>query len=96
MAFQYQKARRENTHLLIGLAGASGSGKTYSAMQLATGICDGAPFLMLDTEARRGLHYADQFDFEYQDLTAPFTPAKYVDAVLGGAKRGFRASLSTL
>ena len=89
MAFQYNKARRENTHLLIGLAGASGSGKTYSAMQLATGIGDGAPFLILDTEARRGLHYADQFDFEHQDLKPPFTPATYLDAVRTGAKRGF-------
>ena len=67
MAFQYTKARRENTHLLIGLAGASGSGKTYSAMQLATGIGDGQPFLPYWTpRARRGLHYADQFDFEHR------------------------------
>ena len=90
MAFQYQKARRENTHLLIGLAGASGSGKTYSAMQLATGISDGAPFLMIDTEARRGLHYADQFDFEHQDLKPPFAPEKYLHAVRKGAGRGFK------
>ena len=90
MAFQYTKARRENTHLLIGLAGASGSGKTYSAMQLATGISDGAPFLMIDTEARSVvLHYADQFDFEHQVLGPPFTPAKYIDAVQAGAKREF-------
>ena len=89
MAFQYTKARRENTHLLIGLAGASGSGKTYSAMQLATGIGDGQPFLILDTEARRGLHYADQFDFEHRDLKPPFTPESYLDAVRSGVADGF-------
>ena len=45
MAFQYTKAVRRDTHLLIGLAGGTGSGKTYSAMLLATGICNGDPFL---------------------------------------------------
>ena len=89
MAFQYKKAVRKDTHLLIGLAGGTGSGKTYSAMLLATGICNGGPFLMIDTEASRGLHYADQFDFEHQSLGPPFTPAKYVEAVRAGAKRGF-------
>ena len=36
-----------------------------------------------------GLHYADQFDFEHQDLKPPFAPSKYFDAVREGAKRGF-------
>ena len=89
MAFQYTKAVRRGTHLLIGLAGGTGSGKTYSAMLLATGIGNGAPFLMIDTEAKRALHYADQFDFEHQSLGPPFTPAKYDAAVRAGAKRGF-------
>lgn len=90
MAFQYIKAVRKNTYLLIGLAGASGSGKTYSAMQLATGICGSDPFLVLDTEARRALHYADQYNFEHQELGPPFHPSKYLDSVRAGAERGFR------
>ena len=89
MAFQYTKARRENCHLLIGLIGPSGSGKTFSAMQLATGLGDGQPFLVLDSEDRRGLYYADRFDFEHREIKAPFTPAKYRDAVLKGAADGF-------
>ena len=91
MAFQYKKARRENTHLLIGLAGASGSGKTYSAMQLATGICGDQPFALLDTEGRRGLHYADQFDFEHVELGPPFTPTRYLEKIKPLEERGFRA-----
>ena len=91
MAFQYTKARRENTHLLIGLAGASGSGKTYSAMQLATGICGNEPFAVVDTEARRALHYADQFDFEHVSLGPPFKPERYTSAIKPLAERGFKA-----
>ena len=89
MAFQYTKARRENTHLLIGLIGPSGAGKTFSAMQLATGLSDGLPFLLLDSEDRRGLYYAERFDFEHRELNAPFTPDKYRAAVLKGAADGF-------
>ena len=91
MTLQYTKARRENTNLLIGVAGATGSGKTLSAMELATGICDGSPFKVLDSEARRALHYADQYDFEHADLTPPFHPDRYLEPILDAAKRGFRA-----
>ena len=90
---QYTKAKRENTNVLVALAGANGSGKTYSAMELATGMCGSEPFLMVDAERRRGLHYADQFDFEHVELDPPFTPQSYLAAVKAGAKRGFGAIL---
>ena len=90
---EYRRAVRENTNVLVALAGASGSGKTYSGMKLASGICGDDPFLMVDTEARRGLHYADQFDFEHVELRPPFTPKSYLDAVKAGARRGFKAIL---
>ena len=88
---EYKRAVRENTNVLVALAGASGSGKTYSAMQLATGICGDAPFAMVDTEARRGLHYADQFDFEHVELGPAFTPGRYLDSIQQLATRGFKA-----
>ena len=88
---EYKRAVRENTNVLIALAGPSGSGKTYSAMQLATGLCAGEPFAMVDTEARRGLHYADQFDFEHISLGPPFTPARYLGAIAPLVAREFKA-----
>ena len=91
MSFQYTRAKRENVNLIIALAGASGSGKTFSAMKIANGICGDDPFLMIDTEARRGLHYADKFNFEHNPLLMPFHPDKYLEAVRDGAKRGFAA-----
>lgn len=86
----FRQARRENVSVLVSLAGASGSGKTFSAMQMAAGICGDEPFLVIDTEARRALHYADAFTFEHKPLTVPFNPPSYLAAVQAGAKRGFR------
>jgi hypothetical protein len=81
MAFTFRPAKRENVSLLIGLAGASGSGKTYSAMRLAKGISGDRPFCVIDTEAGRATHYADMFRFDHGDLTPPFSPSRYADAI---------------
>lgn len=91
MSFTFNTAERRNTHLLVALAGASGSGKTYSAMNLATGICGDKPFAVIDTEAGRALHYADQFNFKHADFAPPFTPERYLAAVKAAEKAGFEA-----
>jgi hypothetical protein len=81
MAFTFRPAARENVSLLIGLSGGTGSGKTYTAMRLAHGIAGDQPFAVIDTEAGRAKHYADQFKFDHGDLTPPFTPDRYADAI---------------
>ena len=81
MTFTFRPAVRENVGLLIGLAGASGSGKTYTAMRLAKGIAGDKPFVVIDTEAGRAKHYADQFHFDHGDLKPPFEPRAYADAI---------------
>ena len=79
---QFKRGLREQVGLLIGLAGGTGSGKTFSALRLAAGITGDKPFAVIDTEARRALHYADQFVFDACDLTPPFTPQAYAEAIL--------------
>lgn len=91
MSFTFNTAQRRDTHLLIALAGASGSGKTFSAMNLATGICGDKPFAVIDTEAGRALHYADQFNFKHADFAPPFTPERYLEAVKAAEAAGFEA-----
>lgn len=77
----FKRAVRENVPLLLGLAGASGSGKTYTAMELATGMAGGKPFAVIDTEAGRAKHYADQFAFDHMDIHPPFRPETYLAAI---------------
>jgi hypothetical protein len=50
-------------------------------MQIAQGLCGDKPFAVIDTEAGRAKHYADDFRFDHGDLAAPFTPARYADAI---------------
>ena len=81
--FTATKAKRERVPMLVGLTGASGSGKTYSALRLATGMAKvtGGEIFFLDTESRRALHYADDFEFQHVPMDAPFSPLDYLEAL---------------
>jgi hypothetical protein len=88
----FKQAIREEVGLLMGLVGPSSSGKTYSAMRLASGIVGpGNKFAVIDTESRRALHYADKFDFMHCELNPPFKPEKYADAIKAAIGAGFKA-----
>ncbi len=89
MTFTFRPAVRENIHLLIGLAGTSGSGKTYSALRLATGLAAGGKIAGIDTENGRMLHYADKFKFDHARLDAPYRPGRYLDAIAAAANAGY-------
>lgn len=91
MTFAFRPGVRENVGLLIGLVGASGSGKTYTAMELAAGICGDKPFAVIDTEARRALHYADRFRFDHGELKPPFRPDRYTEATKAADEAGYGA-----
>lgn len=77
-----QPATREGSHLLISLTGPSGSGKTYSALLLARGLVGETGRIgMLDCEAGRGRLYSSLTPYEYGELTPPFAPKRYREAV---------------
>ena len=76
-------AVREKVPLLVGIVGASGCGKTYSALRLATGIqrVYGGDVGVIDSEAKRALHYADRFKFLHLPFSPPFSPSDYGAAI---------------
>lgn len=86
-----REAKREGARLVVGLAGISGSGKTYTALQLAWGLANynSRKVGLLDTENRRGSLYANSLvdadgvvhPFMVGDLEPPFSPKRYVDAI---------------
>jgi hypothetical protein len=88
MTFSFAPAKREQVSLLIALAGASGSGKTYSALRLAKGMAPAGKIAFIDTEARRGLHYAEEFDFLHSDMRPPFRPAAFIEGIRAAEAAG--------
>jgi hypothetical protein len=90
-----RKAQREGARLVIGIAGISGSGKTYSALQLAHGLAnfDASKVCLIDTENKRGSLYADILpegqQFYIGDLEPPFSPQRYSDAIKAVQAAGF-------
>lgn len=101
MNFHFAPAVRDQVSLLIMMAGASGSGKTLSALKLARGLADGedSKIAVIDTEAGRAKHYAvrpgekpgvERFAFEHGDLRPPFTPEAYMAAIAAADAAGFK------
>lgn len=90
--FDDKEATRERVPLLVGVYGPSGTGKTFSALRLATGMqrVVGGDIHVIDTEARRALHYADRFKFRHVPFVPPFDPDSYAAALEHCAKRGAR------
>lgn len=83
--FHIDQARRQQVPCLVGLYGASGSGKTYSALRLGKGMEQTRPggpgkLGVIDTEGGRALHYADQFEFLHMPFAPPFGSLDYLDA----------------
>jgi hypothetical protein len=87
MTFEIKEAKRLGARLLIQLSGVSGSGKTYTALQLAYGLTggDSSKIIGIDTENRRMSLYSDclpnKSPFRSLDFFAPFSPARYIEAI---------------
>lgn len=82
MSFTFRPARRERVPLLLSLAGASGSGKTYSALTIAKGLAGPkGRIAFIDAEARRALHYANDFTFDHCHMAPPFGPDRMREAI---------------
>ena len=92
MTFMIRPAIRSELGLWLGLAGGTGSGKTWSAMEIAKGIVGpGNRFAVIDTENKRASHYADMFEFDVVDFQPPFSSARYEEAVKFVYGKGYRA-----
>ena len=68
MSKLFKKAEKKQRRLRMAIFGASGSGKTYSALAIASGI--GGSIALIDTENSAAL-YADTFDFDLAPLEKP-------------------------
>lgn len=81
MGFTFRPARRINTPLIVGIAGPTKAGKTLSAHRLAAGLAQGGQVAMINAEGAKGHQYSDRFDYLATDITAPYRPERYTEAL---------------
>lgn len=77
-----QKAQRHQVKLRLGLSGASGFGKTYSALLMAYGITnDWSKIALIDTENNSASLYSHLGEFNILTLDEPYSPERYIQAI---------------
>ncbi|MEO1558788.1 MAG: ATP-binding protein [Cyanobacteria bacterium J06632_19] len=82
----FKKATKSNLKIRLALSGASGSGKTYSALSIASNL--GNRIALIDTERGSASKYADLFNFDTCELTNHH-PAKYIEAIRQAEDMGY-------
>lgn len=79
---QLKQSKRQNVKLRLGISGASGFGKTHSALLLAYGMTqDWTKIAVIDTENSSASLYSDLGNFNVVDLKAPYSPNRYIEAI---------------
>jgi len=79
---QLQQTQRHNVKLRLGISGASGFGKTYSALQLAYGMTqDWSKIAVIDTENSSASLYSDLGNFNVLNLNPTYSPERYIEAI---------------
>jgi hypothetical protein len=89
MSFTFAKATKKQSRLRFDIEGPPGSGKTYSGLAIATGLCPpGGKIAVIDTERGSASKYASKFEFDVLEL-ADFAPANYVAAIAAADAAGY-------
>lgn len=83
---QFKPASKQAAKLRMALAGPAGSGKTYTALSVATAL--GQPVAVIDTEHGSASKYSDVFTFETLELDS-FHPERYIEAIQAAEDAGF-------
>lgn len=84
---EIRKAERKKAKLRLGIAAPSGAGKTYSSLLLAFGL--GGKVGLIDTEHGSGDLYAHLGDYDIIGIEAPYTVAKYLQAIKAFEQAGY-------
>jgi hypothetical protein len=77
-----EKAKRNAAKIRLSISGASGSGKSFSSVMLAYGLCkDFNKICVIDTENHSASLYSHLGDFNVINISAPFHPEKYIEGL---------------
>lgn len=91
MAIKIRKAEKKQAKLRMAINGPAGSGKTWTALEIASGLGD--KILLIDTEGSSSTLYADRFNFDIISMSDfgdnPFNPENFVEAIKAGENGGY-------
>ena len=82
----FKKATKEQSKLRMAIIGPAGSGKTYTALAVATGL--GKKVAVIDTERGSASKYSSIFGFDVLNLES-FSPTNYIMAIDDASKAGY-------
>jgi|SRR5882672_651042 len=85
MAIQFRKATKKQSRLRLSIAGSSGSGKTYTALNIGMHL---GRIALIDTERGSASKYSDIFEFDVIELEN-FHPDNYMEAIEAAEKAGY-------
>lgn len=85
---QLRKAERKQVKMRLGLSGASGFGKTYSALLLASGLAEWDKIAVIDTENGSAELYSHLGEYNVLPLKESFSPENYIKAIQACEKAG--------
>ena len=83
----FKKATKAQAKARLLFSGASGSGKTTAALTVAAQL--GKRIAFIDTEAGSASLYADRFDFDVLELSPPYSPERFIEAIEAAEGAGY-------
>jgi hypothetical protein len=89
----FKKAEKSKQKLRLAIEGASGSGKTYSGLILAESISGSGRIAVIDSENGSASLYSDRFSFDVLEITPPYSPEKYIEAIKAAESAGYSVLL---
>ncbi len=89
MQFEFVPAQRKKSKARIAISGASGAGKTYTALELATGFAgDTGLIAVIDSQHGQSNLYANKYDFRVLEIDT-HSPLTYAAAIRAADEQGF-------
>jgi len=93
----FKKAVRENIWVKVCLIAPSGGGKSYSTLRMAEGFSkalkdkDGEEHRVayIGTEKSRDKYYANEFDYDLDQISKDYSPEKYIDKIEDALENGY-------
>lgn len=86
---EFKTAQRKRAKLRLAIAGTSGSGKSYSALVVASGMTTWNKIAVIDSENGSAELYAHLGAYSVLTLGSPYTPEKYIEAIKTAERQGF-------